>query len=66
MKIRKIVSIIVASFIIFPCLAKSVNAKEVTSLCVNSGISGYYALISKAAFDMVTVVLQDFCTPPPP
>jgi len=49
-----------ASFIIFPCLARSVSIKEVTSLCVNSGISGYYASVSKAAFDMVNVVLQDF------
>ena len=57
---RKIVSIIIASFIILPSLARSVNAEAAMSLCVNSGIIGYYNSISKAAFDMVNVVLQDF------
>ena len=60
MQIRRIVSIIVASFIILPSLTRSVNAEAAASLCVNSGIIGYYNCISKAAFDMVNVVLQDF------
>ena len=60
MKIRKIVSIIIASLIMLPCLARSVNAEAVVSLCVNSGITNYYNSISKAAFGMVNAVLQDF------
>jgi len=59
MKIRKFVSVTIAFFMILPFFAKTVDAETVVSLCVNSGIFGYYSSISNSAFNMAHKVLQE-------
>ena len=46
--------------VLLPSFAKVLSSHEVTNLCLNSGIAGYYASVSKAAFGMVNVLFQDF------
>lgn len=45
---------------LLPLFAKVAPANEVMNLCINSGIANYYASVSKAVFDMVNIVVQDF------
>lgn len=60
MRLKRFVSITICFMMLLPLFAKVVSANEVVNLCLNSGIANYYASVSKAAFDIVNVVFQDF------
>ncbi|MDR1195787.1 MAG: hypothetical protein LBL00_04830 [Endomicrobium sp.] len=64
MNIKKGLAISICFIMFLPSFAKAVLANDVANLCLNSGIAGYYASVSKAAFDMVNVIFQDFLDMP--
>ena len=59
MRIKKILSLFIFSSLILPLAAGNTDAKSLYKACQNTGIAGYYAFMSDAAFKMVNVVFQD-------
>ena len=62
MKFKKLVSTIICLAFVIPSLAKTVSAEGIANVCAASGMAGYYASVSKAAFDMVNVIFEEFFT----
>lgn len=60
MNVKRFFSVFICFAILMPSVLKAASSCEITSLCVSSGIAGYYASVSKAAFEIVNIVFQDF------
>ncbi|MCL2334511.1 MAG: hypothetical protein FWC57_00420 [Endomicrobia bacterium] len=56
---KKLLSSIICLSLFLPLAAGSADAKNIYKACQNTGIAGYYAFMSDAAFKMVKVVFQD-------
>lgn len=60
MQMKKIFSIAVCLFMLFPLFIKIAEESNINNIYINSGIGNYYASVSSAAFKMIDIVMSDF------